>query len=61
MRCTIGCEARIEWDCGKPGGTPRKLLDVSRLVALGWKRKISLQEGLRRTYAEYVAEVTVGS
>lgn len=45
---------RIQWDTSKPNGTPRKLLDVSRLAALGWKAKISLDEGLARSYKDYV-------
>jgi GDP-L-fucose synthase len=44
---------RIQWDPSKPNGTPRKLLDVSKLNKLGWKAKISLDEGLRRAYKEY--------
>jgi len=44
---------RIQWDPSKPNGTPRKLLDVSKLNKLGWKAKISLDEGLRRAYEEY--------
>ena len=46
----VGFEGRIEWDATKPDGTPRKLLDVSRLTQLGWQAKISLEDGLRRTY-----------
>lgn len=46
---------RIVWDTSKPNGTPRKLLDSSRLTALGWKPKVSLQEGIRRAYADFVA------
>ena len=43
----------IEWDTTIPKGTPRKLLDVSRMEALGWKSKISLKEGIKRTYQWY--------
>ena len=43
----------IRWDTTKPNGTPRKLLDCSRLEALGWKPRISLAEGLDRTYRDY--------
>ncbi len=42
--------ATITWDTSKPDGTPRKLLDVSRLHALGWHHKIELSEGVRSTY-----------
>lgn len=46
----IGYQGAIEWDTTKPDGTPRKLMDVSRLERLGWKAKISLEEGLTKTY-----------
>jgi GDP-L-fucose synthase len=49
-----GRRCRIIWDTSKPNGTPRKLLDSSRLTALGWKPKVSLQEGIRRAYADFV-------
>jgi GDP-L-fucose synthase len=41
---------RLAWDTSKPDGTPRKLMDVSRLAALGWQPMIGLDEGLRQTY-----------
>ncbi|MDA7840055.1 GDP-L-fucose synthase [Luminiphilus sp.] len=47
----VGYQGKIEWDASKPDGTPRKLMNVSRLENLGWKSKIQLQEGLERTYA----------
>ena len=46
----VGYSGRIEWDTTKPDGTPRKLLDVSKLNNLGWKASIPLEEGLRATY-----------
>jgi len=46
----IGYEGEIEFDASKPDGTPRKLMDVSRLERLGWKAKTSLTEGLQKTY-----------
>jgi GDP-L-fucose synthase len=51
----IGFEGTVEWDSSKPDGTPRKLLDVSRLTDLGWKAKISLEDGIRSTYEWYKA------
>ncbi len=48
-----GFRGAILWDTSKPDGTPRKLLDVSRLQALGWNASIPLQVGLQRTVAEY--------
>lgn len=49
----VGHQGEIHWDATKPDGTPRKLLDSTRLAARGWKPKISLEEGLRRTYADF--------
>jgi GDP-L-fucose synthase len=46
-----GFRGRLEFDSSKPDGTPRKLLDTSRLTALGWKPKIKLREGIESTYA----------
>jgi GDP-L-fucose synthase len=50
MKKVVGYEGEIVFDTSKPDGTPRKLLDSSRLAALGWKAQISLEEGLRTTY-----------
>ena len=47
----IGYRGRLEFDSAKPDGTPRKLLDVTRLTDLGWKPRISLENGIARTYA----------
>jgi GDP-L-fucose synthase len=49
----VGFSGRIEFDATKPDGTPRKLLDVSRLNALGWKASIRLIDGIRKTYSGY--------
>ena len=48
----VGFEGEIKWDTSMPDGTPRKLLDVSRLHNLKWKHKIDLEEGIRRVYEE---------
>ncbi|MDP4743851.1 MAG: NAD-dependent epimerase/dehydratase family protein, partial [Porticoccaceae bacterium] len=50
----VGFSGRIEFDATKPDGTPRKLLDVSRLNALGWKASIQLIDGIRETYSSYI-------
>ena len=50
-----GFRGRLVWDASKPDGAPRKLMDVSRLAALGWKAAIPLEEGLRGTYAWFRA------
>jgi GDP-L-fucose synthase len=46
----VGFEGELAWDATKPDGTPRKLLDVTRLCALGWKPAIPLRDGIARTY-----------
>lgn len=53
----VGYEGRIEWDESKPDGTPRKLLDVSKLSEAGWEASISLEEGIRSTVAWYRAHI----
>jgi GDP-L-fucose synthase len=50
IRDTVFPEAALTFDASKPDGTPRKLLDVSRLHALGWKHRTSLRDGIRSTY-----------
>lgn len=55
VRQIVGFTGDVVWDSGKPDGTPRKLLDVSRVNAQGWNAEISLEEGLRRTYEWYKA------
>jgi len=49
----VGFRGRLVFDRSKPDGTPRKLLDVGRLAALGWKPRTSLEEGLRETYRDF--------
>ena len=46
----VGFQGKISFDTSKPDGSPRKLLDVSRLSSLGWQHKISLEDGLTQTY-----------
>jgi GDP-L-fucose synthase len=61
IRELVGYQGHIEWDTSKPDGTPRKLLDVSRIQALGWRAKISLGDGLRSTYRwflDHMAELS---
>jgi GDP-L-fucose synthase len=51
----VGFQGRLLFDASKPDGTPRKLLDVSRIHSLGWRARIPLRRGLEETYAWYLA------
>jgi GDP-L-fucose synthase len=51
---TVGFRGRIVFDARRPDGTPRKLLDVGKLQALGWRATMPLREGLRHTYAAFL-------
>jgi len=55
VRATVGFPGEIVWNSALPDGTPRKLLDVSRLAALGWTAPTALADGVRRTYEWYLA------
>jgi GDP-L-fucose synthase len=52
----VGYKGSIKWDSGKPDGTPRKILDVSKLSEKGWRAKINLEEGIRAVYRWYLGE-----
>ncbi|MFB8021154.1 GDP-L-fucose synthase family protein [Streptomyces rubiginosohelvolus] len=60
VRDVTGYEGRIGWDTSKPDGTPRKLLDVTRLNALGFTPKIPLRDGIARTYAWWLGQLPPG-
>ena len=60
VAATVGYQGEILWDSSKPDGTPRKLLDVSRLSALGWEARIPLEQGLRSTVADFLARRASG-
>jgi len=49
----VGYDGKIDWDASRPDGTPRKLLDVSRLESLDWRPTISLEQGIAETYTWY--------
>lgn len=52
----VGYKGRLRFDASKPDGTPRKLLDVRRLAALGWRASIGLEDGIRQTYDWYKSQ-----
>lgn len=51
----VGFSGQIEWDTSKPDGTPRKLMDSSRLFALGWRPQVDLETGIRLAYQDFLA------
>jgi GDP-L-fucose synthase len=51
-----GYEGSIEWDSTMPDGTPRKLLDTTKINSLGWEPSISLRDGIESTYRWYLAQ-----
>ncbi|MBT5903241.1 MAG: GDP-L-fucose synthase, partial [Opitutaceae bacterium] len=57
----VGYSGEIIWDTTKPDGTPRKLMDVTRLEKLGWKASTALDAGLERTYESFLAETAAGT
>jgi GDP-L-fucose synthase len=58
VKAAVGYQGELKLDATKPDGTPRKLLDVSRLAALGWKARTGLDEGLRLAYEDFVRRYT---
>lgn len=50
----VGYDGKIRWDTSKPNGTPRKLLDVSKAINLGWSYKVELEEGIRLSYEDFL-------
>lgn len=58
IRRVVGFTGEILWDKARPDGTPRKLMDSSRLFALGWKPKIDLETGIRLAYEDYLKRFT---
>ena len=58
VAATVGFRGEIHWDTTKPDGTPRKLMDSSRLFALGWKPKVDLAQGIHLTYADFLQRAT---
>ena len=57
----VGFKGTITWDRSKPDGTPRKLMNVSRLSGLGWSARIALRDGIERTYTSFLNEKAAGT
>lgn len=57
VAAVVGYNGRIVWDASKPDGTPRKLMDVSKMTRLGWSARVELVEGLGRTYVSFMDEM----
>ena len=57
MADIIGYKGSFSWDTTKPNGTPRKLLDVTKIKTMGWEPKISLKDGIRNTYRWYGEQI----
>jgi GDP-L-fucose synthase len=54
VKRVVGFDGELAWDTTKPDGTPRKVMDVSRINALGWRAQVNLETGLKRTYDWYL-------
>lgn len=57
IQATVGYEGELRWNTDKPDGTPRKLMDVSRLHSMGWKHRYTLEEGIKLTYQDFLSKV----
>jgi GDP-L-fucose synthase len=57
MKKTVGYEGNLTFDTSKPDGMPQKLLDVTKIESCGWKHKVSLEDGLTRSYAAYLKKL----
>ena len=55
----VGFEGEIQWNTNKPDGTPRKLMNVEKLHALGWKHEIELEEGITATYQDFLSKIVI--
>lgn len=57
IKATVGYEGELRWNTDKPDGTPRKLMDVSKLHSMGWKHRYDLEEGVRITYQDFLQKL----
>ena len=60
IKKTVGFTGPVKWDDSRPNGTPRKVMDVSAILNLGWKAKTTLEEGLKKVYRWYLQEEAHG-
>ena len=60
VKRVVGYRGEITWDSSKPDGTPRKLLDASRMRAMGWSPRTSLESGLQKAYHDFLARFQAG-
>ncbi len=56
IKKVIGFEGEIDFDTSKPDGTPRKLMDVSKLHSKGWRHKVELEEGIKMAYEDFLSK-----
>lgn len=61
IKGVVGYEGEIVYDSSKPNGTPRKLLNISRMSSLGWKPAVSLSSGIKNSYGWYLNEILTGN
>ena len=61
IRDVVGFRGELVWDTSKPDGTPRKLMDVSKLEGIGWKSSLSLKDGVASTYAWFLDQMETGA
>ncbi len=61
IKRAVGFQGNLFFDTKRPDGTPRKLMDVSKLHNLGWKHKTILEEGLELTYRDYLKNIPVST
>jgi GDP-L-fucose synthase len=54
MKRVVGFKGELKFDASKPDGAPRKLIDVSRLISMGWRYSVDLEDGLKKTYTWYL-------
>jgi GDP-L-fucose synthase len=54
VAAAVGFDGKIQWDSGRPNGTPRKLMDSSKLFALGWRPRVGLDEGITAAYSDFL-------